>query len=140
MHTAQGAYSKHAPGAVCIQIMLLEHIWLKSITLRLFMVQDHIIFDLDYYFFFQIINCQGPYGLGAYGPGPISRSQNLKKIYMDSLYSLEAKIWKKCRDMDSLYSLITMQNKNLPPALVYTSETMLAASQLISFDHVQQIC
>ena len=30
IHTAPGAYSTYAPGAVCIQIMLLEHIWGKT--------------------------------------------------------------------------------------------------------------
>ena len=44
-YTAPGAYSKYAPGAVCIQIMLLEHIWLTVLL--------------------QII-----YGPGPYGPGP----------------------------------------------------------------------
>ena len=29
MHTAPGACSKYAPGVVCIQTMLLEHIWLR---------------------------------------------------------------------------------------------------------------
>ena len=29
MHNASEAYRKHASGAVCIQIMLLEHIWLR---------------------------------------------------------------------------------------------------------------
>ena len=28
MHIAPWTYSKHAPGAVCIQIVLLEYIWL----------------------------------------------------------------------------------------------------------------
>ena len=46
MHTAQGAYGKHAPGAVCIQIMLLEHIWLRALLL--------------------IVYASGPYGPGAY--------------------------------------------------------------------------
>ena len=48
-HTAPGAYSKHAPGAVYIPNMVLEHIWLK------------------------IINGAGPYGpsdSGSYGPRP----------------------------------------------------------------------
>ena len=40
MHTAPEACSKYAPGAVCIQIMLLKHIWLRI--------------------FFQIINGSGP--------------------------------------------------------------------------------
>ena len=26
IHAAPGAYSKHSPGAVCIKVMLLEHI------------------------------------------------------------------------------------------------------------------
>ena len=38
-----GAYSKHAPGAVCISDMVLEHIWLGK--------------------FFQIMNGPGPYVL-----------------------------------------------------------------------------
>ena len=37
-----GPCSKYAPGAVCIQIMYPEHIWLK-IFFRLFMVQDHMV-------------------------------------------------------------------------------------------------
>ena len=49
-HTAPGAYSKHAPGAVCILDMVLEHIWLKK--------------------FFQIINGPGQNGPEPYGPGP----------------------------------------------------------------------
>ena len=40
-HTAPRAYSKHAPGAVCISNMVLEHIWPRK--------------------FFQIINGLGPY-------------------------------------------------------------------------------
>ena len=32
MHTASGVYGKHAPGAVCIQIMPLEHIWLGALS------------------------------------------------------------------------------------------------------------
>ena len=39
-HTASGAYSKHAPEAVCILNMVLEHTWLRI--------------------FFQIINGPGP--------------------------------------------------------------------------------
>ena len=42
MHTAPWAYSKHAPGAVCIQIWVLEHISLTK--------------------FFQIINASGGRG------------------------------------------------------------------------------
>ena len=48
-HTAPGAYSKNATGALCISNMVLEHIWLIK--------------------FFQIINGPGPYDPGAYGPG-----------------------------------------------------------------------
>ena len=51
-HTGTGADSKHAPGAVCISNMILEHIWLRK--------------------FFQIINGPGPYLT-------VSRGQNLKK-------------------------------------------------------------
>ena len=29
-HTAPWAYSKHAPGAVCISNMVLEHIWFRK--------------------------------------------------------------------------------------------------------------
>ena len=29
-HTAPEAYIKHAPGAVCISDMVLEHIWLRK--------------------------------------------------------------------------------------------------------------
>ena len=39
MHTAP-----YAPEAVCIQIMLLEHIWLNIFS-RLLMVQDHLPLD-----------------------------------------------------------------------------------------------
>ena len=49
-HTAPGACSKYAPGAMFIQIMLLEHIWLRI--------------------FFQIINGPGAAGPGPYDPGP----------------------------------------------------------------------
>ena len=45
MHTAPEAFSKYAPGAVCIQIMLLEHIWLR-IFFQIFnghMVLDHTV-------------------------------------------------------------------------------------------------
>ena len=49
IHTAPATYSKHAPEAVCIQIILLEHIWLKALL--------------------QIIYGLGPYGPGAYAPG-----------------------------------------------------------------------
>ena len=44
-HAAPGAYSKHAPGAVCILNTALEHICLWKL--------------------FQIINGPGPYGPGA---------------------------------------------------------------------------
>ena len=63
IHTALGAYSKHAPGAVYTYIMLLEHIGLKALL--------------------QIIYSPGPYGLGAYGPGAsrtVSRGRNLQKV------------------------------------------------------------
>ena len=50
MHTAPGACSKYVPGAVYIQIMLLEHILLRI--------------------FFQIINGPEPYGPEAADPGP----------------------------------------------------------------------
>ena len=49
--TAPGKYSKHAPGAVCISNMVLEHIRK----------------------YFPIINgpdWPGPYGPGPYWPGP----------------------------------------------------------------------
>ena len=49
-NTAPGAYSKHAPGAVCFSNIVLEQIWFRK--------------------FFQIINGPGPYDPGAYGPGP----------------------------------------------------------------------
>ena len=42
MHTAPGACSKYAPGAVCIQIMLLEHFNLEYSS-RLFVVLDHMV-------------------------------------------------------------------------------------------------
>ena len=52
-HTAPGAYSKHAPGAVCISNMVLQHIWLRK--------------------FFQIMNSPGPQDLNGPGPyGPAS--------------------------------------------------------------------
>ena len=49
MHTAPGAYSKEAPGAVCIHMMLLEHIWFETLLLIIF---------------FSSV----PYGTGAHGP------------------------------------------------------------------------
>ena len=61
-HTAPGAYSKHAPGAVCISNMVLEHIWLKK--------------------FFQIINGRGPCGPGPYVEDKISK----KCTGCDNLY------------------------------------------------------
>ena len=62
-HTASEANIKHAPGAVCILNMVLVHIWLRK--------------------FFQVINGIGPYGPGAYGPGPnaISQGPNLQKAF-----------------------------------------------------------
>ena len=68
-HTAPGPCSKYAPGAVCIQIMLLEHIWLRI--------------------FFQIISDPGLHGPGPYGQwaadpgygtgrGTITQGQNFK--------------------------------------------------------------
>ena len=53
-HTAQRAYSEHAPGAVCILNMVLEHIWLRK--------------------FFQIINGPEPYGYK-------SRPQQIQKAF-----------------------------------------------------------
>ena len=50
MYTAPGTCSKYAPGAVYIQIMLLEYILLTLFSL--------------------IINGPGPYGPRAAGPGP----------------------------------------------------------------------
>ena len=57
-YTAPGAYSKHAPGAVCISNMVLEHIWLKKFFQIIkgpgplciqdhyvLMVQDHMVPD-----------------------------------------------------------------------------------------------
>ena len=58
-HTAPGACIKHAPGAVCIQIMLMEHNRLRI--------------------FFQIINGPGAAGSGSYVVQATSRGQNLKK-------------------------------------------------------------
>ena len=49
MHTAPRACGQYAQGAVYMQIMLLDHIWLRI--------------------FFQIINGPGPYSPGSYGPG-----------------------------------------------------------------------
>ena len=54
MHTASGACSKYVPGAVWIQMMLLDHIWLRI--------------------FFQIINDPGPLWSWT-----ISQGQNLKR-------------------------------------------------------------
>ena len=70
MHTAPGACSKYSSGAVCIQIMLLEHIWLRI--------------------FFQIINGPGPYGPGAacpapYGPGPVDSRPKSQKSQLKCL-------------------------------------------------------
>ena len=31
MHTAPETITKHAPGTVCIQIIVLEHIWLRAL-------------------------------------------------------------------------------------------------------------
>ena len=56
-HTAPEAHSKHAPGAVCISNMVLEHIWLRK--------------------FFQIIN-----GPGACGPDHKLRSKSPKKALL----------------------------------------------------------
>ena len=43
MHTAPGACSRYAPGAVYIQIMLLEHIWLRIFfQIIMLMVQDQM--------------------------------------------------------------------------------------------------
>ena len=44
MHTAPGAYNKHAPRAVYIQTMLLEHIWLR-IFFNTIIVQDHMVLE-----------------------------------------------------------------------------------------------
>ena len=52
-HTAPGAHSKHAPGAVWISEMILEHIWFRK--------------------FFQIMN--GP------GPWTINQGQNHQKAF-----------------------------------------------------------
>ena len=56
-----GPYSTHAPGAMCTQIILLEHIWLKI--------------------FFQIIYGTGPWSIWSRSilSLTISRGQNLKK-------------------------------------------------------------
>ena len=43
MHTAPGAYLLHAPGAVCILNMILEHILL--IIFFQILVQDQLILD-----------------------------------------------------------------------------------------------
>ena len=60
-YTAPEAYSKHAPGEVCISNMVLEYVWLGK--------------------FFQIIN-------GPYGPGPYWSQVKLTGIPKKSWYSL----------------------------------------------------
>ena len=41
-HTAPRAYSKHAPGVVCISNIVLKHIGLRKFF-QIFIVQDHMI-------------------------------------------------------------------------------------------------
>ena len=45
MYTATGSCSKYAPGAACIQIMLLEHIWLRISFKIINGLEDHMILD-----------------------------------------------------------------------------------------------
>ena len=61
MYTAQGAYSKYVPGAVCSQIMLLEHIWLRALL--------QIIYG-------PVVGHNGP---GAYCPRPQVEAKISKK-------------------------------------------------------------
>ena len=81
-HTAPGAYSKHAPGAVCISNMVLKHIWLKK--------------------FIQIINGPGPCGPGAWS-WTVNQCQNLQKACWISLNLLQTKRF--VTDMSFIFSL-----------------------------------
>ena len=79
------ACSKHTPGAVCIQIMLLEHIWLR-IFFKI-IVQGHMVLEHMAQEHMSLI---------------ISRGQNLKKAAWTKCGSGEHCSWEMTRKIEEI--------------------------------------